>query len=370
MKKEIKNAIVTGIIVVAIIAGVAMYFTTLERPQINESLNSLQPTNSTLQTNESKFPIAPSLAGIKGYINTSQDGLKNDIKNKVVLYDFWTYSCVNCIRTLPYLNAWNEKYADKGLVIVGIHSPEFEFEKDISNVKMAVEKYHITYPVVLDSDHRTWDAFGNRYWPAEYLTDYQGHIRHVHFGEGDYDQTEKAIQELLDQRAKALDLNASANLPLVNIQPHEFSIQQTPELYFGYSFSLGRNFLGNQEGFHPNEKVTYTLPSKLQRDHFYLEGKWQNQPDSMTEISSSGKIVLPYFAKDVYMVASGSGQDVKVLLDGKDVPSDFAGSDLQNGIVHVSENRLYSIISSQDGSSHTLTLVTKPGFVIYTFTFG
>ena len=133
---------------------------------------------------ESQFPIAPDLTGISGCINTSQEDLKAEMKDKVVLYDFWTYSCINCIRTFPYLKAWTEKYSDKGLLIVGIHSPEFEFEKDINNVKMAVGKYGLTYPVVLDNDHKTWDAFGNKYWPAEYLVDSLGHIIHTHFGEG------------------------------------------------------------------------------------------------------------------------------------------------------------------------------------------
>ncbi|NHI02659.1 DipZ protein [Candidatus Nitrosotalea sp. TS] len=176
IKKEIKSAIITGVIIIGAIAGIALYFTSLDKPEINENSNLVQPIsgNASVPTDESQYPLAPDLVGISGYINTTPDALKESMKNKVVLYDFWTYSCINCLRTLPYLKEWNEKYADKGLLIIGIHSPEFEFEKNINNVNMAVQKYNITYPVVLDSDHSTWDAFGNRYWPAEYMTDYLG----------------------------------------------------------------------------------------------------------------------------------------------------------------------------------------------------
>ena len=370
MKKEIKNAIIAGIVVVVAIAGVATYFMSLDKPGATDNSVLTQSVSSNTTNDESQYPIAPSLVGISGYINTAPDQLQNLIKNKVVLYDFWTYSCINCLRTLPYLEEWNAKYADKGLVIVGIHSPEFEFEKNIDNVKMAVQKYNIPYPVVLDSDHSTWNAFGNRYWPAEYITDYLGHIRHVHFGEGDYDQTEQTIQTLLNQRAQALGINVNANMSLVNLQPHVFSDQQTPELYFGYDFATGRDFIGNQEGFHPNLTVTYSLPSNLQQDHFYLDGDWQNLSDSMKLSSDNGKIVLPYFAKDVHIVATAPGIDVQVLLDGKPVGVNDAGQDIQNGLVHVSENRLYNIISSSQSGSHTLTIIAKPGFQIYTFTFG
>ncbi|MDE1829867.1 MAG: redoxin domain-containing protein [Thaumarchaeota archaeon] len=370
MRKEIKNAIIAGIVVVAAIAGVATYFMSLDKPGATDSSVLTQPISSNATTDENQYPVAPDLVGILGYINTTPDALKSDMKNKVVMYDFWTYSCINCLRTLPYLEEWNVKYADKGLLIVGVHSPEFEFEKNIDNVKMAVQKYNITYPVVLDSDHATWDAFGNRYWPAEYMTDYLGHIRHVHFGEGDYDQTEQTIQALLSQRAQALGLDINTNMSLVNLQPHQFSDQQTPEIYFGYDFATGRSYLGNQEGFHPNLTVTYTVPSNLNRDHFYLGGDWQNLQDSMKLSSDNGEIVLSYYAKDVHIVAAGPGVDVQVLLDGKPVTSGDAGQDLQNSTVHVSDNRLYNIISSQQAGAHTLTLVAKPGFQIYTFTFG
>ena len=227
MKSEIRTAIITGVIIVGIVIGITGYFMFLEKPQvdINNNLSTLPLNKPQIPADESTYPLAPDLIGIADYVNTTPDELKSAMKDKVVIYDFWTYSCINCIRTFPYLKAWNEKYADKGLLIIGIHSPEFEFEKDINNVKMAVAKYGLKYPVVLDNDHQTWQAFGNNYWPAEYITDYLGHIRHTHFGEGEYDQTEKVIQQLLDERAQRLGLNLNADVGLLDIKEHEFSNQ-------------------------------------------------------------------------------------------------------------------------------------------------
>src|SRR6266849_2742295 len=357
MRNEIKTAVIVAIVIVVAIGGIGYYFTTLDKPkeislqnpvsdnrQNSDAATSIG-TKTVPQVDESQYPLAPNLVGISGYVNTMPEDLKAAMKDKVVLYDFWTYSCINCIRTFPYLKAWNEKYSDKGLLIVGVHSPEFEFEKDINNVKMAVAKYGLKYPTVLDNDHSTWDAFGNRYWPAEYLTDSLGHIRHTHFGEGAYDETEKVIQQLLDERSQRLGLNVTADQSLVNIQEHQFANQQTPVLFFGYNFATGRSFLGNSEGFKADETVSYSLPSSLQQDHFYLEGQWQNLPDSMKLVSQTGKIALSYFAKDVHIVAANKA-DLQIMLDGNPISSTYAGADVQNGIVHVSENRLYDIVSS------------------------
>ena|SRR5256885_9662298 len=372
MRSEIKTAIVSGIIIIAAVAGIASYFMSLEKPRVseNENLAVLGENKSKIPSDESRYPQVADLTGIANYINTTPDDLKSAMKDKVVLYDFWTYSCINCIRTFPYLNAWNEKYSNKGLLIVGIHSPEFEFEKDVNNVKMAVEKYGLKYPIVLDNDHGTWQAFGNLYWPAEYITDSFGHIRHTHFGEGEYDKTEKVIQQLLDERATRFGLNISAEENLVNIKEHQFTNEQTPELYFGYDFAQGRDFIGNSEGFQPEKIVNYSLPSNLQRDHFYLYGQWKNLQDRMQAISGNGKIVLPYYAKDAHIVATGPDVDIQILLDGKTIKSDDSGQDTKNGLVHISEHRLYNIVSSAQPSSHTLTILSHPGFQIYTFTFG
>ncbi|HKC79313.1 MAG TPA: redoxin family protein [Nitrosopumilaceae archaeon] len=391
MRSQIKSAVIVGIIVVVAIGALSVYFNSLDMPKsapIPIQSDNVQTTNETIQPNANtsttqpiaNTPIlppideshnfkAPDLAGISGYINTTPEDLKKAMKNKVIFYDFWTYSCINCIRALPYITAWNEKYADKGLLIIGVHSPEFEFEKDINNVKLAVQKFGIKYPVVLDSDHQTWAAFGNQYWPREYITDYQGYIRHDHIGEGNYDETEKVIQQLLDERNKHLGLNIQADQALVNIPEHQFSNSQTPELYFGYNFAEGRNYLGNSEGFNPGQTVTYSLPTQQNRDDYYLEGKWQNLPDSMKLVSDNGKIILSYFAKSVHIVAANNST-LQISLDGNSIKSDYSGDDVQNATVHTSENRLYNIVSTSQAGSHTLIITAKPGFQIYTFTFG
>lgn len=382
MRKEIKTAVIGAIIIIAVIGGITAVFTSLDKTAQssgNEILlnkqgqivnNTSSSSKSVSYPDENNYPVAPDLVGIADYINTTPEELKSKMKDKVVLYDFWTYSCINCIRTFPYLKAWNEKYADKGLLVIGVHAPEFEFEKDPNNVKMAAQKYGLTYPIVLDSDHATWSAFSNNYWPAEYITDDLGHIRHTHFGEGEYDQTEKVIQQLLDQRAKRLGLNITADQSLVNLEAHQFSEIQTPELYFGYNFMQERDHLGNPEGFQPEKIVSYTVPSGLQNDHFYLDGQWQNLNDSMKLVSDNGKIVLPFSAKDVHIVASGTRNNIQVLLDGKAVTSDDAGQDLKNGVASISEHRLYNLISLKQQGSHTITIIGHPGFQIYTFTFG
>jgi thiol-disulfide isomerase/thioredoxin len=382
MRKEIKTAAIGAIIIIAVIGGISVFFTSLDKTaqstsnqillqkQVPPSINNITSGKLVSYPDENNFPLVPDLVDIADYINTTPQELKSEMKDKVVLYDFWTYSCINCLRTLPYLKAWNEKYSDKGLLIIGVHSPEFEFEKDPNNVKMAAQKYGLTYPIVLDSDHATWNAFSNNYWPAEYITDDLGHIRHTHFGEGEYDQTEKVIQQLLEQRAIRLGLNMTSDQSLVNLKEHQFSGVQTPELYFGYDFMQERDYLGNQEGFQPEKTVSYSIPPELQNDHFYLDGQWQNLKDGMKLVSDNGKIVLPYSAKDVHVVASGTGDSIHVLLDGKVVTSDDAGQDLNNGEAKISDHRLYNLISSKQAGSHTITIIAHPGFQIYTFTFG
>lgn len=376
MKTELKTALVMGIILVVAIGGASAYFSSLE-PQIQKTQNQSDEssqiqskvTSEIPKIDKSGFRKAPELTGISGYINTTPEELKAAMKDKVILYDFWTYSCINCIRTLPYITAWNTKYADQGLLIIGIHSPEFEFEKDFNNVQTAVKQYDITYPVVQDNEMKTWKAFENRYWPRKYITDSEGYIRYDHIGEGGYAETEKVIQELLQERNQLLGLNIVSAQSLVDLEEHQFTASQTPELYFGYNFAFGRNQLGNSEGFKPDQIVTYSLPEKLTRDYFYLEGQWQNFDDRMKLVSENGKIILPYFAKSVNIVAANES-DLQILLDEKPVTPENAGTDVQDGTAHISGDRLYNLISSNDAGAHTLTIIVKPGFEIYTFTFG
>src|SRR5919202_200655 len=307
MNKDNISALLMAIAVVSLIAGFSIYFNS---PELNKAAsspssgasstvfipakisnnngnpNSNHIEKAQFQIDKSQFKKAPDFSKITGYINTKPINLK-DLKGKVVLVDFWTYSCINCIRTIPYLVDWNEQYADKGLVIVGVHTPEFEFEKNIDNVKAAVQKYGIKYPVLQDNDKGTWDAYQNRYWPRKYLIDNEGYIRYDHIGEGGYAETEKVIQSLLTERAAQagiseinLNINKNTTTPK-NVQTIDFAKVNTPELYFGYQ--LARAPLGNPEGFKPNQIVTYSVPqrSDIKPNAIYLIGDWKNNADNM-----------------------------------------------------------------------------------------
>jgi thiol-disulfide isomerase/thioredoxin len=191
------------VLAIAMIIAVSVILLAIVESEPVVGMSTVNKTNSTVgivSIDESKFPKAPELVGITGYINTTPEELKQDMKGKVILYDFWTFNCINCIHTLPYVTALDAKYADKGLLIIGIHSPETVFEKDPNNVQNAVQKFGIKYPVVLDNNYNTWTAFGNIYWPRQYLVDTSGYIRYNHIGEGNYDEIEKEVQSLLAER--------------------------------------------------------------------------------------------------------------------------------------------------------------------------
>ena len=379
MNKDSISALLTGVAVVALIAGFAVYFNS---PELNKqsvvSMNSNSNdgiSNVQLSIDKSQFKKAPEFQGISYYINSNGTKL-SDLKGKVVLVDFWTYSCINCIRTLPYLVDWNQKYSDKGLVIVGIHSPEFEFEKNIDNVKQAVTRFGIKYPVLLDNDHDTWNAFHNSYWPRKYLVDAEGFIRYDHIGEGGYMETENAIRNLLAEREGQQNVSLTGvnqtNLSVSESQSVDFNQINTPELYFGYQYA--RSELGNSEGFNPDEIVSYRLPSsKLMPNVIYLEGKWKNNADSMELVDNEGKIVLDYSAKSINIVAGGKGEiTVKEFRKDNQTSNPYRGNDLDNdGKLTIDGQRLYNIGNHQDYGNRQVEIdVSGPGFRIYTFTFG
>ena len=367
MKSELKIALVLGILIAVSIVTINALFTSIDSNVVSSNENF----DGTTSIDKSNLKKAPDLVGIAHYLNTTPEKLKEDMKGKVVLYDIWTYSCINCIRTLPYITAWNEKYSDKGLLIIGIHSPEFEFEKDKENVELAVKKYGIKYPVVMDNDWETWKAFENRYWPRKYLADYEGYIRYDHIGEGNYQETEKIIQQLLEERSQSMGMKVAAAEPLVEMKEFEHTSFRTPELYFGYKFVQGRNQLGSQEGFNPDQITTYKEPNNLDLHKFYPVGKWTNLEDGMKLESDSGSIKLLYHAKEVNIVSANSAQ-LEIFLDGKPIGEDDIGSDIvMSNKVNVSEPRLYNIINSSDSGTHELEIkINQKGFTIYTFTFG
>jgi len=318
-------------------------------------------------------PQAPALRGLTGYINTSSDISVANLKGRVVIVDFWTYSCINCIRTLPYLVEWDKKYRDKGLVIIGVHTPEFDFEKDIDNVRNAVKKYGIEYPVVLDSDYATWNAYQNHWWPHKYLIDKSGVIRFDHIGEGGYDETEQQIVELLSENGPKVEMNLDdAGMPS---EQTDFAGIGTPEIYLGYDFA--RQDLGNEEGFVPEQTVSYSFPDNgdFSANLVFLEGDWKNNSDNVQLESDTGKVALKFKAKNVNIVAgSPNGSVLSVSVGGKPVSTENAGDDAvqdENFVVYVNEQRLYNLVSAQDYAEKTLVFDVKGnGFELYTFTFG
>jgi thiol-disulfide isomerase/thioredoxin len=275
------------------------------------------------------------------------------LRGRVVLIDFWTYTCINCIRTQPYLKAWDAKYRKDGLTIVGVHSPEFGFEKEQSNVARAVQQAGLKYPIVNDSDMGTWNAWHNQYWPAEYLVDARGHVRYASFGEGDYDKTEAAIRGLLAEAGR--QSQPTVNMPVKAITPSRST--QTPETYLGTARAQG----WVQDPLKAGGRDFGAPPSSLQPNQFAYSGVWKLTPENATAVHDAG-ITVHYVARRVYLVlgpGSGGPADVQVLQDGKPTRT-----------IHVDQQQLYTLADDPRVGSHTLSLKIPDGVEGFAFTFG
>ena len=312
---------------------------------------------------------APELVKPDAYLNTggapiSLSGLKG---KKVVLIDFWTYSCINCQRTIPYVNAWYDKYKDQGFEVIGVHTPEFAFEHLEPNVADALRRFKIEHPVVLDNQYQTWGAYQNQFWPHMYLVDIDGYIVYDHIGEGAYAETEKAIQKALAERADALGTNTRVGGSLVAPAAQASSGQTSPEIYFGAS----RNqYLGNGSKSNPITQ-TLTLPSSFSPGTLYLGGTWDFGFENAKAVTPAD-VVYSYTAKEVYVVASSNSPvEVEVYQDGVLVGT-VRGEDVTaSGVVTIQSSRLYKLIKNPKLEKHTIRLHTKSGGVtFYTFTFG
>jgi len=312
---------------------------------------------------------APNFVGITAWINSAPVNL-SQLKGKIVLVDFWTYSCINCIRTIPYLNAWYAKYGEKGLVVVGVHTPEFQFERNYTNVLVATKSLGIRYPVALDNNYSTWNVYGNEYWPSEYIIDQNGEIRHTQIGEGDYNTTETVIRELLQSAGYSV---ASGNISnSVNGTAVNFSKIGTPEIYVGYNTI--RAPIGNPQGFSPEHVFDYTFTGSLQNNTVYFSGEWYSANDSMIAGGNDSKVFLIYDARSVNIVAQGNSSAIRVELDGSALPIAYLGSDvaLKGGgaSASISMARLYNLVSAPSYGWHEIEIMAAPGFRLYTFTFG
>ena len=316
----------------------------------------------------------PSLSGATGWLN-SAPLTREGLRGKVVLIDFWTYSCINCLRTLPYLTAWYEKYKDHGLVIIGVHAPEFAFEKDPANVRRAVAQLGVAYPVALDNDFAIWQGFNNQYWPAHYFIDATGQIRAHHFGEGDYRESERIIRELLTD-AGASDLPQAGSDPVnaTGVQAAADEAQdRSPETYVG--FARAENFR-SPGGFAQDQPQRYTVPANLSLNQWALSGTWIVGAEKAALRTAPGKIVFRFHARDLHLVLGpgGTGSPVRfrVQLDGVP-PGASHGIDVDaNGDGVVGEQRLYQLIrQASDVGEHEFSIEFLDGDVqAYSFTFG
>jgi cytochrome c biogenesis protein CcdA/thiol-disulfide isomerase/thioredoxin len=292
-------------------------------------------------------------------------------EGKVVLIDFWTYTCINCLRTLPYLKAWDEEYRDDGLVIVGVHSPEFPFEREAGNVARAIDENGLRYPVVQDNELATWDSFQNQFWPAKYLIDTNGRIRYSHFGEGDYEQTERAIRSLLAEDGDG-DLGGRAKATAEVADPG----LGTPETYLGSARGLGwvngsppQGSLAS--GVNDFGSVGDRIVKALPPNGFAFQGRWRIQPDGATALDD-GRVDVRFRASEVYLVMGSPDRDrsVRVLLDGKPIAARDAGPDVVDGQVTVGEERLYRLVDLDGAEDRVLSLEFEDGLSGYAFTFG
>jgi thiol-disulfide isomerase/thioredoxin len=298
------------------------------------------------QSAQAAPPIsAPAFVGISAWLNSPPLTMAG-LRGKVVLVDFWAYSCINCLRTLPYLIRWEHEYKDRGFVVIGVHAPEFKFEHETKNVQAAIDRFGINYPVAQDNDLLTWKAFNNEYWPEEYLIDRTGKIIYTHVGEGNYDETENAIRKALDA-GPAVGPEKGADLSKIG----------SPEMYFG----LDRvEDLASPEQPRAGTRH-YTAPADLRLNKFALVGDWTLTGERATLAKGAGEIHLHCHSGKVFMVASSTAPvTLTVMVDGKPQPA-----------VTVHESRLYTLFDSSDYSDHMLTItIPQPGVSAFTFTFG
>lgn len=335
-------------------------------------LESQRPTVTLLGGTHARELAKPS-----GYINADNVSVSGLIGKRVILVDFWTYSCINCVRTIPYLNRWYEMYGKQGLEIIGVHTPEFRFERDYDNVLAAVERLGIRYPVVLDNDYGTWSAYGNHYWPHKYLIDINGNVVYDHIGEGGYEETEGRIQALLEDRMEFLNLKEKISREITRPAGAidvDFTRVNSPEVYFGAArnsqLSNGARAVAGVQNL--------TGPKDVKTNELYLVGQWDIRDEYAQNLDAGAKIVFRYDARNVYLVAGAGAGDgdapvaIEVRRDGGPLGEAAAGGDVADGMVTVAEPGLYRLVEDPAGYGvHTLEItVENPGLRVFTFTFG
>jgi thiol-disulfide isomerase/thioredoxin len=314
----------------------------------------------------------PGLDGATGWLN-SPPLTPEELRGKVVLVDFWTYTCINWLRTLGYVRAWHEKYKDQGLVVIGVHTPEFPFERDVDNVREAVVDMNVEYPVALDPDYEVWEAFANRYWPAVYIADVEGRIRHHHFGEGGYEECERVVQRLLRDGGETVGEDLVSVVPDGLEAQADWSNLKSPETYLGY---LQAENFASPGGAEPDERRGYAVPDRLRLNEWGLDGEWTVGRRAAVLNEAGGRLAFRFHARDVNLILGpptrGASVPFRVLVDG-DPPGDAQGLDVdQEGNGSVTQQRLYQLVREPGRIEDRTFEITfpEPGVEAYCFTFG
>jgi thiol-disulfide isomerase/thioredoxin len=296
------------------------------------------------------------------------------LRGRVVLIDFWDYTCVNCIRTLPYIKQWHARYQDKGLTVIGVHTPEFLFARYESNVERGIEEFGLTYPVVVDSNSELWEAFANRYWPTKYLIDSEGYLRFAHFGEGAYRETEETIQCLLREIEPKIVLPALLEPLRDSDRPGAVCYQPSPELYLGHK----RGRIGNASGFQEDQVADYAHSGEFEDGYFYAQGSWTATGDHIESSSSDeARIAIRYSAAGVNLVMASFNaepREIEVRQDGRPLDPSVAPPDVHfrdgRSLIRVVRPRMYSVVDSKSFGTHTLELIARqPEVALFAFTF-
>ncbi|MFI4937746.1 MAG: cytochrome c biogenesis protein DipZ [Candidatus Berkiellales bacterium] len=350
IRKICGGVMIVGAVLAAFTGPTAAFTAMPDAPNVVQIKPVQQPETSQLVHGLSEPYLAPDFQNVTAWINSPPLTIQ-ELRGKVVLIDFWTYSCINCVRTLPYLKSWYTKYHNQGLVIVGVHSPEFEFEKNIDNIKLGVAKYQILYPVAVDNNYGTWTNYHNQYWPAHFLIDKNGKVVYEHFGEGDYDITEHNIAVLLGTK----------NPVVHNPEHREIGLGQTPETYLGYA---RLDSFGGTESISTNEVKNYTYPKILLRNEWALQGKWFIGAEKIISEEKDAAIKIHFFARKVYVVMGSKNKvpiSIGILLNGKPLAP----------AITLKDEMLYQVLDFQQPTSGILELIpNSEGAEMYTFTFG
>jgi cytochrome c biogenesis protein CcdA/thiol-disulfide isomerase/thioredoxin len=330
------------------------------------------PVESETPVLQDEGPM-PAIPGGVEWLN-SKPLSRESLRGKVVLIDFWTYSCINCLRALPYVEAWSAKYKDSGLVVIGVHTPEFAFEKERTNVEKAVRDLNVTYPVAIDSEYKIWRAFNNEYWPAHYFIDGKGHIRYHHFGEGEYDQSERVIQELLKENGATGLSGSTVSVSAAGVEAAPGNGNaRSPETYIGYHRA---EHFASPEPLAKDSRKIYSAPARPSLNQWGLSGSWEVDAESAVLEVAGGKIVFRFHGRDLHLVLGptkdGKPVRFRVKLDGT-APGDDRGSDTApDGTGEVREHRLYQLIRQKgDVEDRTFEIeFLDSGVQAFAFTFG